>query len=43
MIGNDGTGAYEVSTFDMQVDEMQVIKRSVTAQEVGDMFNSALR
>lgn len=41
MIGNDGTGAYEVSTFDMQVDEMQVIKRSVTAQEVGDMFNSA--
>ncbi|MBP1962788.1 Ig-like domain-containing protein [Paenibacillus aceris] len=41
MIGNDGTGAYAVNTFDMQVDEMQIIKRAVTAQEVGDMFNSA--
>lgn len=41
MIGNDGTGNYEVPTFDMQVDDMQVIKRAVTAQEVGEMFNSA--
>ncbi|NOV03945.1 Ig-like domain-containing protein [Paenibacillus planticolens] len=41
MIGNDGTGAYAVNTFDMQVDELQIIKRVVTAQEAGDMFNSA--
>ncbi|BFT71110.1 alkaline phosphatase family protein [Paenibacillus sp. P36] len=41
MIGNDGTGAYGVDTFQMQVDEMQIINRAVTEQEAGELFSSA--
>lgn len=41
MIGNDGTGSYGVDTFPMQVDEMQIINRAVTAQEAEEMFSSA--
>lgn len=41
MIGNDGTGSYGVDTFQMQVDDMQIINRAVTEQEAGEMFSSA--